>query len=84
MDAPIDPMHKDDQESHHESDTESTVTMIDPKEQHIFDESRTKRHQEQGATSSIAQGMEAQLKWLIKEITDATDAMAEEMKKSMQ
>ena len=30
VDAPVDPMHKDDQQSHHESNTESMETPIDP------------------------------------------------------
>ena len=45
-DALVDPMHKDDQNSHHDFDVELTQTPSDSKAEHAFKESRTKGCQE--------------------------------------
>ena len=82
MNAPIDPVHKDDEKIQHESDEESSKTPTDSEEECTIEYLRTKKCQEQGATSIAA--MEAQLNQLLQAITNATDGAAKEMNKFVQ
>ena len=82
--APVDPMHKDDQQSDQDSDQELMETPTDPEAKRMLNKLRTKRCMEQGASSSTAQGMEAQLNRLIKAVADATHVAGKEMMKCVQ
>ena len=50
----------------------------------MFNELRTKRRMEKGASSSTMLAMEVQLNWLVNAFNNAIDAVAKEMKKSKQ
>ena len=50
----------------------------------MFNELRTKRRMEQGASSITISAMEARFNRLVKVVNDATDVATKEMKKSTQ
>ena len=62
----------------HDFDGESSMDS-DPQARHMLEELRTNIHMEFDIDSSSHLVMENQLQWLIKAITDATDAAAQNM-----
>ena len=69
--------------SNHESTATSTQTPTDSEAEQDFEESWTKKRQDQGVTSSAAAVTKEKLSHIIIAITTRTDAMREQMNKKV-
>ena len=67
--------------SNHDSTVTSTQTPIDSEAEQDFEESWTKKRQDQGATSSAAPVTKEKLSHIIIAITTRTDSMREQLNK---